>query len=303
MRKIMHLSDLHFGRTDPAVVLALRQIARQLDPDLIAVSGDLTQRARVEEFVAAREFLDSLAAPTLVVPGNHDVPLYNVAARFLAPLDRYRRHLAADVEPAFVDDEMAVVGINTARSLTFKGGRINRNQVQRAIALFCGTSNECRRAATKREFGPPGGSAAADAASVGGSYERIRILVTHHPFDLPGIREATNLVGRAAMAMSTLGKCMPDLLLAGHLHAHATGTTVERYDLRGHSAIVVQAGTATSTRVRGVHNSFNLLHVDRSTIAIDRFDWSASGTDFSLQSTRRFVRRDGEWRRADAADD
>ncbi|MEO9160792.1 MAG: metallophosphoesterase [Casimicrobiaceae bacterium] len=272
MRKVMHLSDLHFGRTDPTVVMALRQIARRLDPDLIVVSGDLTQRARIREFVAARAFLDSLAAPALVVPGNHDVPLYNIAARFLAPLKRYRRLLASEVEPAFVDDEMAVVGINTARSLTFKGGRINHDQVQRAIALFCGTSNA-----------------------------RIRILVTHHPFDLPGIREATNLVGRAAMAMSTLGECMPDLLLAGHLHLHATGTTVERYDLNGHSAIVVQAGTATSTRVRGARNSFNLLHVDRSRIAVDRFDWSSSGKDFNLHSTCRFVRREGEWRRADAA--
>ena len=170
----MHLSDLHFGRTDPAVVTALRQIAQRLAPDLIAVSGDLTQRARKREFVAARGFLDSLAAPKIVVPGNHDVPLYNVVARFFGPLERYRRHLAPEVEPAFVDDEMAVVGINTARSLTFKGGRINRSQVQRAIALFCATSDE-----------------------------RIRILVTHHPFDLPGRRGTTHLVGRAAMAMST----------------------------------------------------------------------------------------------------
>ena len=86
MRKVMHISDLHFGRTDPAVVMALRETERRLVPHLIAVSGDLTQRARKHEFVAAREFLDSLAAPKIVVPGNHDVPLYNVIARFLTPL-------------------------------------------------------------------------------------------------------------------------------------------------------------------------------------------------------------------------
>lgn len=272
VRKILHLSDLHFGRTDPAVVTALRQIAQRLDPDLIAVSGDLTQRARKREFVAARAFLDSLAPPKIVVPGNHDIPLYNIAARFLRPLERYRRHLTFEVEPVFVDDEIAVVGLNTARSLTFKGGRVNRDQVQRAIVLFCGTSDE-----------------------------RIRILVTHHPFDLPGMRETTHLVGRAAMAMATLGECLPDLLLAGHLHLHGTGTTADRYDLGGHSAIVVQAGTATSTRIRGAQNSFNLIHVDRGTIAIDRFDWLSTRKSFNLDSTCRFFKRDGEWKRADAA--
>jgi 3',5'-cyclic AMP phosphodiesterase CpdA len=207
------------------------------------------------------------------VPGNHDVPLYNVVARFLAPLERYRRLLSPDVEPAFVDDEMVVVGANTARSLTFKRGRINRGQVERAIELFCGT---------------PG--------------NRVRILVTHHPFDLPGTRDGHELVGRAAMAMSGLRECAPDLLLAGHLHRHGIGTTAERYDFGGHSAIVVQAGTATSTRGRGARNSFNLIHVARSDVAIDRFDWSPGKEAFELDSTCRFLRRDGAWTPAGVAD-
>ncbi|MEO9161317.1 MAG: metallophosphoesterase family protein [Casimicrobiaceae bacterium] len=266
MRRVMHLSDLHFGRTNSAVVLGLREIAQQLDPHLVVVSGDLTQRARKREFIAARAFLDSLAVPTIVVPGNHDVPLYNVVARFLAPLDRYRRFLAPEVEPAFVDDEMVVVGVNTARSLTFKGGRINREQVERATELFCGMPSE-----------------------------RVRILVTHHPFDLPGTRSPHDLVGRAAMAMSSLRECAPDLLLAGHLHRPGIGTTAERHDFDGHSAIVVQAGTATSTRGRGARNSFNLIHVDRCDIAIDRFDWLPMQKAFELDSTCRFSRRDGAW--------
>ena len=115
MRTIVHLSDLHFGRVDPRILTPLFQAVRDATPDLIAVSGDFTQRARRRQFVEARAFLDTLRFRTLVVPGNHDVPLYNVAARFLAPLASYRRYIADEVEPAFIDDEIAVVGLNTAR--------------------------------------------------------------------------------------------------------------------------------------------------------------------------------------------
>jgi 3',5'-cyclic AMP phosphodiesterase CpdA len=266
MRKIMHISDLHFGRVDSAVVTALLELEQRLSPHLIAVSGDLTQRARKREFVAAREFLESLAAPKIVVPGNHDVPLYNVVARFLTPLQRFRQYVENEVEPAFVDNEIAVVGINTARSLTFKGGRINRAQVKRALEVFCRVPNE-----------------------------RIRILVTHHPFDVPDAPEGNEPVGRATMAMASFRECMPDLLLAGHVHLHGIGTTAERYDLGGNSAIVVQAGTATSTRRRGATNSFNLIRINQSDIAIERFDWSPIRNMFEIDSTCRFTRRDREW--------
>lgn len=264
MRKILHLSDLHFGRTDPAVVAAVREIAHALDPQLIVVSGDLTQRAREHQFMAARAFLDSLRAPTLVVPGNHDVPLYNVAARFLRPLRRYEKYITADVQPVFVDDEIAVVGIRTARSLTWKGGRINRGQAERAREIFCAAAQK-----------------------------QVRILVTHHPFDLPQQLSASALVGRAAMAMAWWGECAPDLLLAGHLHLHGAGTTV-RPRQRG-AAIVVQAGTATSTRVRGEQNSFNLIHVSSEAVDVDRYGLTAHGNSFAPESTTRFARAADGW--------
>lgn len=266
MRKLMHISDLHFGHVDPDVVRALLEIEKRLAPHLIAVSGDLTQRARKREFVAARGFLDSLAAPKLIVPGNHDVPLYNVFARFVTPLKRYRQFVEKDVEPVFVDNEIAVVGINTARSLTFKDGRINRDQVRRVLEVFCEMPDE-----------------------------RIRIVVTHHPFDLPDTADEDGTVERAPMAMESFRECMPDLLLAGHVHLHGTGTTAERFDLEGRSAIVVQAGTATSTRHRGEPNSFNLIHIDQAAVAIERFDWSRARKTFEITATSRFTRRDRQW--------
>ena len=117
MRTLVHLSDLHFGRVDAALLAPLRALVERLEPDVVVVSGDLTQRARSGQFQQARVFLDSLPGPQIVVPGNHDVPLYNVFSRFLTPLVKYRRHVTDDLSPEYVDEEIAVLGINTARSL------------------------------------------------------------------------------------------------------------------------------------------------------------------------------------------
>src|ERR1043165_359659 len=109
MRTLVHLSDLHFGRIDPAIIDPLIETVRGLNPTLVAVSGDLTQRARSEQFKEARAFLDALPSPQIVVPGNHDVPLHNVFARFFQPLTKYRRYITPDLEPFHADDELAVL--------------------------------------------------------------------------------------------------------------------------------------------------------------------------------------------------
>jgi 3',5'-cyclic AMP phosphodiesterase CpdA len=266
MRKILHMSDLHFGCIDQALLAPLHALVQELRPDLIAVSGDLTQRARSREFEAARDFLASLPAPKVVVPGNHDIPLYNVSDRFARPLARYARYLGDVLEPAYVDAEMVVAGVNTARSLAFKGGRISHEQVARVRALFCGASDQV-----------------------------TKIIVTHHPFDLPEGYHARNLVGRSQMALSELRECPPDLLLSGHLHLHRISSTSTRYDLGGKSAIVVQAGTVISTRGRGETNSFNLVRIQPPEIVIERFDWASERRAFETGSKSTFSRRGGDW--------
>ena len=142
MRTLAHLSDLHFGRVEPAVLEALRRRLRALAPDVVAVSGDLTQRARARQFREARAFLDSLPGPQVVVPGNHDVPLYNVVARFISPLGGYRRIVSDELEPGFVDEEIAVLGLNTARSFVLKGGRVSAAQIERLRRQFSGLGGE-----------------------------------------------------------------------------------------------------------------------------------------------------------------
>ena len=270
MRTIVHLSDLHFGRTRPEAVEGVLSAVRQLRPDLVAISGDLTQRARRGQFRAARQFLDALPSPIIVVPGNHDVPLYNVLFRFTRPLVNFQRIVTEDLEPYYEDEELAVVGVNTARSLTFKRGRINARQVERIQERLCRLKDSV-----------------------------TKMIVTHHPFDVPEGHDERDLVGRAPLAMKMLARCGADVLLAGHLHVSHTGHTATRYKLEGHSALVVQAGTATSTRERGERNSFNVLRVSHPDITVERYTW---GEDAGFQTAAReeFRHTPTGWVRASA---
>jgi 3',5'-cyclic AMP phosphodiesterase CpdA len=267
MRTLVHLSDLHFGRVDPALLEPLRELVHRLAPDVVVVSGDLTQRAKSEQFEAARAWLDTLPGPQIIVPGNHDISLYNVFRRFVQPLARYKRYITDDLSPAYIDDEIAVLGVNTARSLTFKNGRVNQEQV-----------------ATIRER-----LAGLDPAIT-------RVVVTHHPFDLPDAGgDEEDLVGRANMAMEAFAGCGVDVLMAGHLHASHAGSTAERYQIAEYAALVVQAGTATSTRGRGEVNSFNVVRIEPQKVEVDRYGWDVVGQQFALVSTDKFMRSGSVW--------
>ncbi|HKQ53549.1 MAG TPA: metallophosphoesterase, partial [Pyrinomonadaceae bacterium] len=137
MRKIVHLSDLHFDWVDESIIEPVIKTVTEAEPDIVVVSGDLTQRARSHQFAEAKEFLDRLPSPQIIVPGNHDVPLYNVFKRFFEPLENYRRYITDDLTPFYSDEEVAVLGINTARSLTTKYGRVNEQQVAAIRERLC----------------------------------------------------------------------------------------------------------------------------------------------------------------------
>ena len=251
---------------DSAVLPALARELAAVKPDLLVVSGDLTQRARKEEFQAARQFLSTLPRPQLVVPGNHDVPLYNLWMRWLTPLDRYRRYINADLEPSHFDDEIAVVGINTARANTFKNGRINERQMARSLGLL----ERCKPGVT-------------------------RVVVTHHPFDIPDSVEGGSLVGQARSAIAGFTRSGVDLILSGHLHGSSATDSTARYGASDRSILLVQAGTAASTRRRGELNSFNILRIDEGSIQVDCMAWEGGHQRFMLASSRKFRRSVGVW--------
>ena len=273
MRTLVQISDLHFGRVDPSLLDPLAAAVNAAAPDVVVVSGDLTQRARNAQFRAARAFLDRLPMPQVVIPGNHDVPLYDVVRRFFAPLARFRRHIERDPMPFFRDDQVAVLGINSARSLTFKGGRINREQIDTVRARFA-------------ELDPA----------------VIRVLVTHHPFELPPDGDEDDLIGRGALAMQAFAECGVDLLLSGHLHRSHSGSTT-RYRIENYAALVVQAGTATSTRGRGETNAFNVIRIERPRathprITVEAWHWQAAQRAFVPEPAETFRRATAGWQRA-----
>lgn len=268
VRRLAHISDLHFGRTDERVVEGLLAELNAERPDLIVVSGDLTQGARTSEFRAARRFLDRLRSPWVAVPGNHDISPYHLVQRFFDPFARYRRFIAEATEPVWQDEEVAIVGINSVRALLLElnwaNGSLSRSQMDRA---------EERLAALPRDV--------------------FRIVVAHHPFLPPEEEPTVRTVGRAAEALDRFERAGVKLTLSGHLHrgyarflepvisgghiADVKAREPERAATR--SLLVVQAASATSTRLRGEPNAYNHIRIEDGLASIEPRIWT--GTCFA----------------------
>jgi 3',5'-cyclic AMP phosphodiesterase CpdA len=268
MARLVHLSDLHFGAHDEDLVEAVERKADELKPDLIVISGDFTQRARTEQFKDACQFLEKLREAgheVLGVPGNHDVPLYDVLRRFLSPLTRYRRFIDETLCPFVEIDGLAVLGINTARSFTFKDGRISKEQIEFIRETFARTDPDA-----------------------------TRVLVTHHPlFAVPVGEQLERAVGRHELALDSIEEAGVDLLLAGHAH-HASVHSAADLVTRAGSALVIQAGTATSTRVREQSQSFNVIDIDNGNVTLTVECWCETG--FEPKDAEKFEYREGRWR-------
>jgi len=272
--RLLHLSDLHFGAHDPELVEAVERKADELKPDLVVISGDFTQRARTEQFKEACRFLERLREgghEVLAVPGNHDVPLYDVLRRFMSPLARYRRFIDETLCPFVELQGVAVLGLNTARSLTFKDGRISREQVEFIRDSFARTDAEA-----------------------------MRVLVTHHPmYAVPVGEKVERAIGRQELALDAIEEAGVDILLAGHAH-HASSHLASDLVTRAGGALVIQAGTATSTRVREQHQSFNLIDIDANIVTLTVESWN--GTEFAAADAQRHEYVEGKWRLLETAE-
>jgi 3',5'-cyclic AMP phosphodiesterase CpdA len=263
---IAHLSDVHFGHHDDVLVAAVEQFLFERRPDVVVISGDFTQRARVAQYELACAFIDRLekqGLQVIAVPGNHDVPLYDVVRRFVRPLHRYKRYIDDDLCPWWENDELAVLGINTARSFTFKDGSVSHEQMQLIRERF------------------------ADVAE-----HKLRILVTHHPLlamPLGDEGTLTKVAKRSSDALIAAANAGVDLLLAGHFHRSFSQPVMEWWAGEPQSeeepkpaelvenagpALVVQAGTATSTRLRGgEQQSFNWIEASKDGIVLQVHAW------------------------------
>lgn len=263
MRRIAHLSDLHFGTTTPAVLEQLGRSVRSFEPHLVVVTGDLTQRARASQFRAAREFLDTLPSPQLIVPGNHDIaPLYRPLQRMLAPYSRYHRYITRELDRAFYDDELLVLALSSVQPLRWKEGTISHRQLD-WIAEY------------SQRFP-----------------HQLRILAAHHPLVEAETERPTRRLRRHSALMSVLDGADIAVCLSGHLHKSFSGLAVTALDEVG-SVLAVHASTATSTRLRGHQNAYNQLTLEGASLRVDAVGFD--GTSFQRMASSAYERRAGVW--------
>ncbi|WP_424929206.1 metallophosphoesterase family protein [Amaricoccus tamworthensis] len=225
MTRIVHISDLHFGADDAELIEPLFDAVTGAEPNLIAVSGDLTQRARSSQFRAARAFLDRLPSPWICVPGNHDIPLHNPLMRWTIPYLNYRRFVDANLAPTITVNDVRVHTLNTSDPYSWQKGRLRDRQITSACSGFSG-------------------------------FDGVRVLMCHHPFSQS--REShKQLMPKAEETLSRLADCGTDLILSGHLHRWWAEPFVQR---KGVGRILqVHVGTGLSTRRRGQENDFAIL--------------------------------------------
>ena len=264
MRTVVQISDLHFGAILEPTLDVLVDYLHGIEPQLTIISGDLTQRATREQFLKAHAYMKRLPMPQLVIPGNHDVPLYNVFRRFLTPFAAYDEAISPEHNPTFIDDEIAVVAVNSARSFTFKGGRLTAAGVQHGVAQYARATNG-----------------------------QVRLFVTHHPFDIPVALDGVSIVRGARAAVQAFAACEVDVYLTGHLHLvhHAPASLF----MHGYNATMLVAGTATSTRARGETNSFYVFRIDHTrnddaAIVIETHSWNAARNLFEVTDARSLPR-------------
>jgi len=255
MSVVLQISDPHFGTEQPPVVEALVALARQQRPDLLVLSGDITQRARPAQFQAARYFMHRLGAPVLAIPGNHDIPLFDLWTRLRRPYARHIAAFGADLEPVHTSPDLLVICVNTTRPWRHKHGEVSRVQIERVARRL----------------------AAADAA-------QLRVVVVHQPVAVTLAKDIPNLLRGHAAAVQGWAAAGADVVLGGHIHM----PYVMALPGLARPMWTAQAGTAVSSRVRqGLPNSVNLLRWGADSTdatpgccVIEQWDYSAAAEAF-----------------------
>lgn len=272
MPEILHVSDLHFGPPfQPDRAAGIQAMTRRLRPDLLVVSGDFTQRAKVEQYRAARDFLDAVPVPVAVTPGNHDLPLYRILERLVAPYRNYRAHISRELDSVHRLEGMTVVCLNSTRPYYVSNGRLSRRQLAFAAEVFADTAPE-----------------------------ELRVVVTHHHLAPPPDFERGEVMPKAKRAIEAFTRMRVDLILAGHMHRSYIGDSLDFFPGgdREKGIVVVQCGTTTSARGRGrerLKNSLNVIRTRPGQVRITHFLWRESAEAFWPHSEHRFGTRESVW--------
>ena len=267
MRTIFHISDVHFGPPHlPRVSEGVLELIAAREPDVVVLSGDLTQRAKPRQFRAARAFVDRIPAPTLVVPGNHDVPLFRVWERVFAPFGAYRKHFSPELEPTYRDGELLIVGINTAFNWTWKDGRIRLSRLLEVAEVL---------------------EAAPDSL--------FKVVVAHHHLIPPPNFGTQRVLANAFEAIDLFSTCGVDLILSGHLHQAYIGNSEEFYPKGRPPVVILHSGTTTSSRGRAGErekNTCNWIEVGPQTMTVSHYRWHPELDRFAEHSRHLYPRQE-----------
>ena len=267
MRTIFHISDVHFGPPHlPRVSRGVVEFVERHQPSVVVLSGDLTQRAKPEQFQQAREFVDAISVPVIVVPGNHDVPLYRVFERALDPFGTYRRHFSEELEPVYRDDEILIVGINTAFNWTFKDGRIKLSRLLEVEKLLRATPESV-----------------------------LKVIVAHHHLIPPPNFGTQRVLTNAYEAIDLFSSSGVDLILSGHLHQAYIGNSEEFYPKGRPPVVILHSGTTTSNRGRAgerERNTCNWIRVDGRSMVVSHYRWHHELERFAEHSRHWYPRQE-----------
>ncbi len=273
MTRILHVSDLHFGPPHlPDRARGVHEFAERTDPDVVVASGDFTQRAKERQFAEAARFLAGFDAPVVSTPGNHDVPLYRIWERFLAPYAHYRAHISEELDSVHRFRDLTVVALNSSRRFTVTNGRLHRHQLEFARDAFHETPED-----------------------------HLRAVVTHHHLaPPPDLERRRNVMPGARRALELFTELGVHLLLAGHMHRSYIGDSLDFFPgaPRGRGIVIVQCGTTTSERGRGrerFKNSLNLIQAGREEVLVTHCLWRGETGRFVSHSEHRFGVRPDPW--------
>lgn len=268
MPRLVHISDLHFGRHTTAVSDALKRDIVKMRPDYTVISGDLTQRGRRREFAQAGDYAASLPGRKILVPGNHDIPAFTAIERFSRPYHRYQSFIDRDIEPVLIDDAAAFVGLNTARSIhrhwNWANGRLSRRQIEHVRTVMGRVSGD-----------------------------KLKVVVFHHPLVPSRGKRKFRTVTRNREAIDAFCDVGVDLVLTGHVHITSWADIKHwRTDL-GRSMLAVQASTAISDRLRGEPNEYNIIDFEPGALTLTQRGWTGAG--FEDMTVQPFRLADGTW--------
>ena len=260
MTRLVQISDLHFGTVDQDLLEPLAQAIDKAAPDLIIMAGDFVQRARASQFRQAADFMARLGRPWLGVPGNHDIPLYNLPLRLFDPFRTYRRWISPDLTPSVDLDGVRVIGVNTTDPYAHQRGRLGEDSVERV------------------------------GAAISSAGDRLIVVVAHHPFHQTPDVEKKLMVGAAA-ALEHWGDCGPHILMSGHLHQWLVEPFIRRNG--ANMTLQLHCGTGLSTRRRGHPNDFAIVDCAGDSVTITRM--VAKAGTFEAEGVTHYTMTDAGW--------